>query len=42
MDDTEDLKSLLIPYDDTKMECYTVSTLVNSPKNDMADILFTT
>ncbi|MFC3883587.1 SOS response-associated peptidase [Bacillus songklensis] len=37
--DTEFLKSLLLPYPAEEMEVYPVSTLVNSPKNDMAEIL---
>ncbi|WP_227936022.1 SOS response-associated peptidase [Alkalihalobacillus deserti] len=39
MDDIEYLKSLLIPYDADKMDFYPVSTLVNSPKNDIAELL---
>jgi putative SOS response-associated peptidase YedK len=39
MSDTEFLKSLLLPYPAEEMETYPVSTLVNSPKNDLAEIL---
>ncbi|MGA5691375.1 SOS response-associated peptidase [Cytobacillus pseudoceanisediminis] len=38
-DDTEHLKSLLVPYPADEMDLYPVSTLVNSPKNDLAEIL---
>ncbi|MBN1870415.1 MAG: SOS response-associated peptidase [Candidatus Omnitrophica bacterium] len=34
----EDVKRLLKPYDDKEMDAYEISTLVNSPKNDSADI----
>lgn len=34
--DTDYLKSLLVPFPAERMEAYAVSTLVNSPKNDMA------
>jgi putative SOS response-associated peptidase YedK len=33
------LKSLLVPYPAEEMELYPVSGLVNSPKNDVADVL---
>jgi putative SOS response-associated peptidase YedK len=33
------LKSFLLPYDADKMESYAVSTMVNSPKNDVVDLL---
>jgi putative SOS response-associated peptidase YedK len=33
------LKSLLVPYPAEEMELYPVSELVNSPKNDVADVL---
>ncbi|MEW4220984.1 SOS response-associated peptidase [Rossellomorea marisflavi] len=33
------LKSLLVPYSAEEMELYPVSELVNSPKNDVADVL---
>ncbi|UMZ35994.1 SOS response-associated peptidase [Priestia megaterium] len=39
MNDTEYLKSLLIPFPSKKMKSYPVSTLVNSPKNDVAECL---
>ena len=39
MDDTEYLKSMLIPYAASEMDSYAVSTLVNSPKNDIAEVL---
>lgn len=39
MENTEELKKLLIPYDAEKMEAYPVSTLLNSPKNDTREIL---
>lgn len=38
-DDTGYLKSLLVPFPSEKMKKYPVSTLVNSPKNDLAEIL---
>ncbi len=38
-DDTEHLKSLLVPYPANEMDLYPVSTMVNSQKNDIADIL---
>ena len=34
VDDTDQLKSLLVPYSAEGMEAYQVSTLVNSPKNN--------
>jgi putative SOS response-associated peptidase YedK len=37
--DTELLKSFLIPYKAKEMEAYQVSNLVNSPKNESADCL---
>jgi putative SOS response-associated peptidase YedK len=39
MDDVEMLKTMLIPYPADLMDKYRVSTLVNSPKNDLEDIL---
>ncbi len=40
MEDTNYLKSLLVPYDTNMMDSYDVSTLVNSsPKNDVEAIL---
>jgi putative SOS response-associated peptidase YedK len=38
-DETEHLKSLLVPYPAEEMEKYPVSTLVNSPKNEMEELL---
>ena len=38
-DDTEHLKSLLVPYPAEEMDLYPVSTMVNSPKNDISYIL---
>lgn len=38
-DDTDYLKSLLIPYPAEKMKAYPVSQIVNSPKNDIVDCL---
>ncbi len=35
----DELKSLLVPYPAQEMELYAVSELVNSPKNDVADVL---
>ncbi|MEW5570956.1 SOS response-associated peptidase [Rossellomorea marisflavi] len=35
----DELKSLLVPYPAEEMELYAVSELVNSPKNDVADVL---
>ncbi|MDA0988755.1 MAG: SOS response-associated peptidase [Chloroflexi bacterium] len=37
--DKDTLASLLIPYASTEMEVYPVSTLINSPKNDVPDII---
>ena len=37
--DTYTLKSLLTPYIAADMEAYTVSSLVNSPKNDTPDLI---
>lgn len=34
-----ELKSLLIPFDRSKMEAFPVSTLVNSPRNDSEEIV---
>ncbi|MGF9891617.1 SOS response-associated peptidase [Priestia megaterium] len=39
MDDTEYLKSLLVPYSAERMKMYPVSTVVNSPKNDVEECL---
>lgn len=39
MDDTEYLKSLLVPYPADRMKMYPVSTVVNSPKNDLEECL---
>lgn len=39
MDDTDYLKSLLIPYPAEKMKAYPVSQIVNSPKNDVVECL---
>ncbi|MED4284779.1 SOS response-associated peptidase [Priestia megaterium] len=39
MDDTEYLKSLLVPYPADGMKMYPVSTVVNSPKNDLEECL---
>lgn len=38
-EDTEHLKSLQVPFPAEEMDLYPVSTMVNSPKNDLADIL---
>ncbi|MBT2689315.1 SOS response-associated peptidase [Bacillus sp. ISL-47] len=38
-DDTEYLKSLLVPYPAEKMDKYPVSSKVNSPKNEMAELI---
>ncbi|KON83523.1 hypothetical protein AF332_27635 [Sporosarcina globispora] len=38
-DCTEHLKSLLVPYPAEAMDLYPVSTLVNSPKNDLAEVI---
>ncbi|MFE8699655.1 SOS response-associated peptidase [Cytobacillus sp. FJAT-54145] len=38
-EDTEHLKSLLVPYPADEMEKYAVTSLVNSPKNEMAELL---
>jgi putative SOS response-associated peptidase YedK len=37
--DKEKLLSLLDPYDDTAMETYPVSSLINNPKHDSPDVL---
>jgi len=39
MDDTEYLKSLLVPYSAERMKMYPVSTVVNLPKNDVEECL---
>ncbi|PET69444.1 hypothetical protein CN533_22880 [Priestia megaterium] len=39
MNDTEYLKALLSPFPSKKMKSYPVSTIVNSPKNDVAECL---
>ncbi|MBM7645894.1 putative SOS response-associated peptidase YedK [Scopulibacillus daqui] len=39
IDDEDCLKSLLTPYDANQMEAYEVSTLVNSPKNDVEEVI---
>jgi putative SOS response-associated peptidase YedK len=39
MTDTDYLKSLLVPYPEEEMAAYPVSTLVNSPKNDIPSVL---
>ncbi|MGE8203424.1 SOS response-associated peptidase [Heyndrickxia sp. NPDC080065] len=35
----EFLKSLLVPYDSDEMEAYTISALVNSPKNEGIELI---
>ena len=37
--DTNDLNKLLIPYDENLMETYEVSSLVNSPRNNTAELI---
>ncbi len=37
--DIKKLKSILKPFDEKQMECYEVSTLVNSPKNDVPECI---
>lgn len=39
INDKEYLKSLLLPYPSDHMEAYPVSSLVNSPKNDIPEVL---
>ncbi|MFB8426043.1 SOS response-associated peptidase [Priestia megaterium] len=39
MEDSEYLKSLLVPYPAEQMKMYPVSTIVNSPKNDVKECL---
>lgn len=39
MVDTEYLKSLLVPYPAEEMNKYPVSTLVNSPRNELSEII---
>jgi putative SOS response-associated peptidase YedK len=39
LDDSEYVKSLLQPYPAEEMKMYEVSTIVNSPKNDVADCI---
>lgn len=36
----EEIKSFLIPYPDSEMKLYPVSTLVNSPMNDSKSLIF--
>ena len=36
---TSELRELLLPYSAAEMEAYEVSTLVNSSKNDVAEVL---
>jgi putative SOS response-associated peptidase YedK len=38
-DDTEYLRSLLVPYPAEEMDSYPVSSLVNTPKNDFVEII---
>lgn len=37
--DYPEVKDYLLPYSQKDMEIYSISTLVNSPKNDMAEVL---
>ena len=37
--DVADLRELLVPYDAGEMDTYRVSSLVNSPSNDMPDVI---
>jgi putative SOS response-associated peptidase YedK len=37
--DAKDTDQFLMPYSENNMEMYPISTLVNSPKNDVAEIL---
>ena len=39
LEDADYLKSLLQPYPAEEMKMYEVSTIVNSPKNDVADCI---
>ena len=39
IDDPNLLKSLLGPYDSKLMKAYEISSLVNSPKNNVAEII---
>jgi putative SOS response-associated peptidase YedK len=39
MTETDYLKSLLVPYPEEEMVAYPVSTLVNSPKNDIPSVM---
>jgi putative SOS response-associated peptidase YedK len=39
VNDTEKLKSLLVPFNDQLMDVYPVSSIVNSPKNESAKCL---
>jgi putative SOS response-associated peptidase YedK len=39
LEDTDYIKSLLQPYPAEEMKMYEVSTIVNSPKNDVADCI---
>jgi len=39
MNDIDYLKSLLIPFPAKRMKSYSVSTIVNSPKNDVVECL---
>jgi putative SOS response-associated peptidase YedK len=38
-DDTEFLQSLLKPYPEVEMTAFPVSKLVNSPANDLPDVM---
>ena len=38
-DDSKELESLLVPYPSDKLEAYPVSTLVNSPANDLPECM---
>lgn len=38
-DNPEELKKLLRPFNPKKMDLYPISTLVNSPKNDKAEVI---
>jgi putative SOS response-associated peptidase YedK len=39
IEDTEYLNQLLVPYSPEEMEAYEVSSLVNSPKNENAELI---
>ena len=39
LSDVGRLRDLLVPYSEAEMEAYEVATLVNSPQNDVPDVI---